>query len=140
MKVNALLNRHDVLLLVASLWLAGCGAKQASAPATQAEPQGGVAADGAASEAPSTVTRQGSLPAPIERGAPAADVQTVEGIVDPFLTSQLRIFIRDKGRLPESFAELAGARLDSVPRLAKGLRFAIDPSTQEVKIVKQGSP
>jgi hypothetical protein len=37
--------------------------------------------------------------------------------------------------MPETFSEFAGARLDSVPRLAKGLGYAIDPTTQEVKIV-----
>jgi hypothetical protein len=59
------------------------------------------------------------------------------GVVVPFLTTQLRIFIQEKGRLPQSFAELAGARLDSVPRLDPGLTFIIDPATQEVKIVRK---
>jgi hypothetical protein len=47
------------------------------------------------------------------------------------------MFIQEKGRLPESFAEFAGARLDSVPRLAPGLTFVIDPATQEVKITRK---
>jgi hypothetical protein len=58
-------------------------------------------------------------------------------VVVPFLTSQLRIFIQEKGRLPETFAEFAGARLDSVPRLDPGLTFVIDPATQEVKITRK---
>ena len=75
---------------------------------------------------------------PAESAPPPAQVNTVQpvsGIVDPNLTAQLRVFIQQKGRLPDSFAEFAGARLDSVPRLSKGLAFAIDPTTQEVKIV-----
>jgi hypothetical protein len=47
------------------------------------------------------------------------------------------MFIQEKGRLPETFAEFAGARLDSVPRLDPGLTFVIDPATQEVKITRK---
>jgi hypothetical protein len=72
-----------------------------------------------------------------EQGAPEDTPRPIDGVVDPFLTAQLRIFVQEKGRLPETFAEFAGARLDSVPRLPKGLHFAIDPTTQEVKIAKQ---
>jgi hypothetical protein len=61
--------------------------------------------------------------------------QAIAGVVDPNLTVQLRLFVQQKGRLPDSFAEFAGARLDSVPRLQPGLVFAIDAATHEVKIV-----
>lgn len=57
--------------------------------------------------------------------------------MNAFLTSQLRIFIQQKGRLPTDFGEFAIARLDSVPRAPKGMTWAIDRTTQEVKLVKR---
>lgn len=63
--------------------------------------------------------------------------QPLEGPVNDFLTGQLRIFIQDKGHLPKDFAELAQARLDSIPRTPPGMKWAIDPVTQDVKLVKQ---
>ena len=53
------------------------------------------------------------------------------------MTGQLRIFIQQNGRMPNDFGELAKARLDSVPRTPLGMKWAIDPATQEVKMVKQ---
>jgi len=41
------------------------------------------------------------------------------------------------GRLPKDFAELARAQLDTRPRAPKGMKWAIDPTTAEVKLVKQ---
>jgi hypothetical protein len=122
------------LLLICSLALAGCGKKrppvQAVTPdTTQAEPAQEAAPTGPApAEAP---------PPPPAPAAPAQanTVQSVNGVVVPFLTAQLRAFIQEKGRLPETFGEFAGSRLDSVPRLQQGLTFVIDPATQEVKIV-----
>ncbi len=51
------------------------------------------------------------------------------------MTSQLRLFIQEKGRLPQDFAEFARARMDSVPRTPMGSHWAIDRTTQEVKLV-----
>jgi len=53
------------------------------------------------------------------------------------MTEQLQIFIQQKGRLPADFAEFARVRLDSVPRTPPGTKYAIDPVTREVKIVKR---
>jgi hypothetical protein len=53
------------------------------------------------------------------------------------MTEQLRIFVQEHGRLPTDFAEFIRARLDSVPRVPQGMKWAIDPATQEVKLVKQ---
>jgi len=63
--------------------------------------------------------------------------QPLEGPADPGMTDQLRIFIQEHGRLPADFAEFSRARLDSVPRVPQGMKWAIDPATQEVKLVKQ---
>lgn len=53
------------------------------------------------------------------------------------MTAQLKIFLQEKGRMPADFAELARTKLDSVPRTPPGSNWAIDPVTQEVKLVKQ---
>jgi hypothetical protein len=53
------------------------------------------------------------------------------------MTGQLKRFIEEKGRLPKDFAEFAAARMDSVPRPPEGLKYAIDATTQEVKLVKK---
>ena len=62
--------------------------------------------------------------------------QPLDGPADPGMTEQLRIFIQERGRLPTDFGEFSRARLDSVPRVPQGMRWVIDPTTQEVKLVK----
>jgi hypothetical protein len=61
--------------------------------------------------------------------------ENVAGEVDQFLTSQLRTFVQEKGRLPASFAEFAKARLDSIPRPPAGTKWVIDAPSQQVKAV-----
>lgn len=76
------------------------------------------------------------LPAPPPPVAARADNYVranVTGQPDPFLTEQLRTFVTQKHRMPESFAEFAGARLDSVPRPPAGQKWIIDSGTMEVK-------
>jgi hypothetical protein len=68
--------------------------------------------------------------------APAA-TKPLDGQVNAFLTQQLQAFVQQKGRLPTDFAELARTSLDSVPRAPAGMKWAIDPTTREVKAVKQ---
>jgi hypothetical protein len=63
--------------------------------------------------------------------------QPLVGEVNAFMTGQLRIFIQQNGRLPKDFAEFSHARLDSLPRIPLGMKWAIDPATQEVKLVKE---
>lgn len=57
-------------------------------------------------------------------------------MVHGFMTQQLRIFVQQKGRLPQNFAEFASARMDSVPRPPEGFHWAIDERTVEVKLVR----
>jgi hypothetical protein len=126
---------QPLLIVVALLTItfAGCGKKPQLAPTAQAA---GPADQNSAAE-PAAAQESANVQSAAQPAASAPDpsnVSTINGVVDPRLTTQLRIFIQEKGRMPESFAEFAGARLDSVPRLAPGLRFAIDPTTQEVKI------
>jgi hypothetical protein len=105
--------RTALLVVVSiSLLLDGCGKKPAAS--TPSKPSG-------------------ETNAAMATGAPNA----VEGQVDPFLTQQLRGFVRQKGRLPADFAELARTSLDSRPRAPVGTKWVIDPTTQEVKAVKQ---
>jgi len=112
-----------VLLAVAALALSGCS-KQPEPPS------------GTAEQKPSEAPAAAPLPPPpnyVAATARNAPEQNVAGVVNPFLTEQLRIFIRERGRLPESFAELARARLDSVPRPPEGRKWVIDAATREVK-------
>ena len=61
--------------------------------------------------------------------------QPVSGTVDPFLTQRLQVFVQQKGRLPADFGELARNGLDSRPRPPAGMKWVIDATTQEVKLV-----
>jgi hypothetical protein len=53
------------------------------------------------------------------------------------MTVQLRRFIQQNGRLPDSFAEFRNRSLDSVPFRPPGMKWEIDRVTQEVKLVKE---
>ncbi len=66
-----------------------------------------------------------------------ATTKPLDGEVDPFLTQQLRAFVQQKGRLPTDFGELARTSLDSRPRAPAGIKWVIDPTSLEVKAVKQ---
>ena len=109
------------LLAVAVLVHFGCGKK--NEPATQQS--GEASAPGA--PPPKYV-------AAVAQNAPA---ENVAGEVNAFLTGQLQIFIREKGRMPADFAELARARLDSVPRPPEGKKWVIDTTTKQVKASAQ---
>jgi len=91
--------------------------------------------------APGSQQGQPGIPSSARQEAQPGDAavapQPLGGEVDPFMTSQLRIFIEQKGRLPANFTELANTRLDSVPRTRPGTMWAIDPVTQEVKLVNK---
>ncbi len=73
-----------------------------------------------------------TAPAPLPQAS-----QPLVGAVHGFMTTQLRIFIKQHGRLPKDFTEFASARMDSVPRPPEGLKYAIDEATQEVKLVRK---
>ena len=100
-----------LLTMSTSLLLAGCG-KNPPAPTA----------------APTNETSSSSA---------NATAKPLDGQVDPFLTQQLRAFVQQKGRLPADFGELARTSLDSRPRAPAGMKWVIDPTTQEVKAVKQ---
>ncbi len=101
-----------LLTVSGSLLLGGCGNKPPPATAT-------------------TSTNETSAT------SATAATKPLDGQVDPFLTQQLRAFVQQKGRLPADFAELARTSLDSRPRAPAGTKWVIDPTTQEVKAVKQ---
>ena len=108
------------LLTVAVLVLFGCSKK--SEPATPQQ----------SGETPAPGAPPPKYVAAVAQNVPA---ENVSGEVNAFLTEQLRIFLRDKRRLPESFAELARTRLDSVPRPPEGRKWVIDSATTQVKAV-----
>lgn len=102
---------------VMALALVGCSKKQ--------EPPAGGAAQQPGEPPPKYVTS----------AAQNAPAENVTGEVNPFLTQQLQIFIQQKQRLPEDFAELARTRLDSLPRPPEGTKWVIDKATRQVKAV-----
>jgi hypothetical protein len=104
---------RSICLLIAAfcLLLAGCG-KKPPAPAAAA------------------ATNQTTA-------AGATETAPVSGEVNAFLTQQLRAFVKQQGRMPADFGELARTKLDSRPRPPAGTQWVIDPTTQEVKAVKQ---
>ena len=117
--------RCTALLVVAVLVLAGCS-KKAEPPSATTQPKAGQAPAGTPLPPP---------PKYITATARNVPEQNVAGEVNAFLTQQLRIYVRERGRMPESFAELARARLDSVPRPPEGRKWVIDAATREVKAV-----
>lgn len=52
------------------------------------------------------------------------------------MTAALQKFIKDKGRMPNSILELAGAEMDGVPRAPQGYIYKINPATKQVKLAK----
>src|SRR5205085_3146155 len=57
--------------------------------------------------------------------AVAPETEVLAGAVHAFMTAQLRVFVREKGRLPENFTEFTSTRMDSVPRAPDGFRWDI---------------
>jgi hypothetical protein len=121
-----LIMRASVALLSLVIFLAACRKKDAAEiPPTPSDP---------------AVTGQPAKPLPPPPKSVTVNAENnvrenVGGEVDQFLTSQLKIFISEKGRLPASFAEFAGARLDSMPRPPEGAKWVIDAPNQQVKSV-----
>ena len=82
-------------------------------------------------ESPASTEPQPAQAANPQPSAPLA------GAGHGFMTQQLRVFVQQKGRMPETFGEFSSARMDSVPRPPDGFRWAIDAATVEVKLVRQ---
>lgn len=126
--------RSILLLAICVGALTACKREEASSPvdsssaaASTVKPaqSGSAAVPAAGQPAPKYITAQ----AQNEPG------QNVVGEVHPFLTQQLQIFVQQKGRMPQSFAELAGARLDSIPSAPAGKKWVIDTASGQVKAV-----
>jgi hypothetical protein len=123
-----------VCLLIA-LFAAGC--HKSDAPAGQ---QPASATDNSVAPAPETSGAAPLPPPPAPNPNVTARTENavqanVTGEVSESLTQQLRIFIQEQGRLPQSFAEFARARLDNVPRPPPGTKWVIDSTSQQVKAV-----
>lgn len=128
------MNPFKTFALILLVALAGCKKKEdAPSASNEAIPQVGTTAVTQA-ESPQTLP-----PAPSYIAAQAENsVQSnVTGEPDQFLTSQLRIFVKDKGRLPQSFTEFARTRLDSMPPAPAGTKWVIDSASAEVKAAKK---
>ncbi len=128
--------KHLAFILFGICLLSACKKKEppASTPAPgEAKPEATVPATSAQNPTPSK-----PLPPPPQFVSARADNsirQSISGEVDPFLTQQLRTFVQRKQRLPESFAEFAMTRLDSIPRPPDGKKWAIDTADLSVKSV-----
>lgn len=109
--------KYATLFTVIVLALSACSKKQ-EAPASQN---------------PGEPTAGAPPPSYVTAAAQNAPAENVAGEVNAFLTEQLRIFIREKGRMPVDFAELARTRLDSIPGPPQGKKWVIDNATKEVK-------
>lgn len=120
------------------LLAAGCGKSDEAVPEV---PESGSNAEGAAlspqpnQAAPAPPPGDGAA-RPAAAKPPANQNEQLVGMVHGFMTQQLRIFVNQKGRLPQNFAEFANTRMDSVPRPPDGFHWAIDERTIEVKLVR----
>ena len=120
---TALMKLFTCLALGLVLTLPGCARKKAPTPAADSSPDTFPAAPAA---------KRASRPTEAK-----ANVDQNVGVVDAAMTKQLRIFLREAGRMPENFSELANARMDSVPRAPEGMKWVIDPVTVEVKLARK---
>lgn len=132
-------------LICTCLLLAVCAGCSKEEPVAVA-PDPAEATTGTESPAPVAATPQaprvaapGTPPAaaPQPQPQPVAGVKPLEGRVDPQMTALLKRFVAQKGRMPQSILELAGATSDSFPLAPTGYLYAIDPATVDVKLVKQ---
>lgn len=111
------------LVAVIAVSLSGCGKAKNPSAAGDAPPPQGTAPTAASAPPPPNVAAH----------AQNATAENVGGTADPFLTQQLQIFIQQKGRMPQSFSELASVRLDSIPTPPSGTKWVIDAATRQVK-------
>ena len=130
--------RALVILSATGFLLSGCAKTEKPAPEASANT---LATPGAReSQAAPVAQPVAAAPAAREQPAPkkaAAANPELVGAVHAFMTQQLRVFIQQKGRMPQNFTEFAGTRMDSVPRPPPGFRWGIDNQTVEVKLVRE---
>ena len=133
-------------ILITGLATAACAKKKSTAPEAAA-PSTAVenvaapdsSAEPAANE-PAPIRRRAAPATPVPQAAPAQASgvdEALVGAVHTFMTAQLKKFIEEKGRIPKDFSEFASSRMDSVPRPPAGMKFVIDETTQEVKVVRK---
>lgn len=123
----------------------GAGCSKQSPPPVTVEPAPetpAIAKSPALTPAPPQPVRQNPpvappAAAPKPRPQLVAGVKPLEGRVDAHMTALLTRFVAQKGRLPDSILELAGATSDGFPLAPAGHIYAIDPATAQVKLVKQ---
>ena len=120
-------------MLVAALALAGCKKEAPPSQEISAPP----AVDPASGQGPKRASGKApALPPPpsyVSANAQNQPLENVAGEVNAFLTQQLHIFIQQQNRMPQSFAEFASVRLDSMPRPPEGMKWVIDAATKQVK-------
>jgi hypothetical protein len=122
--------------------VAGCSKEEPPPAPTEPPPESPPAAVQPAA-APVVAAPQSPAPVapPVAKPAPQprlpSGVKPLEGRVDAYMTSLLKRFVAQKGRMPQSVLELAGATSDSFPLAPAGFIYAIDAATTEVKLVKQ---
>ena len=147
--IKALCANWFLVVLLAVVISTGCSKKEAAAPAEAgaAQAEGGTAAAPAQpANAPAQMSTKDAQKAlwgdkksnsKQPAAAPTVINQPIQGEVHAFMTSQLRVFLQQKGRMPNDFSEFTSARMDSVPFPPPGKRYVIDAQTVTVKIVKQ---
>ena len=135
-----------VSVLITGLATVACAKKKSAAPeaAAPSTPVENVAAPDSPAEPvanePAPIRRRAAPATPVPQAASlqASSVdEALVGAVHTFMTAQLRKFIEEKGRIPKDFSEFASSRMDSVPRPPAGMKFVIDETTQEVKVVRR---
>lgn len=115
----------------------GCSKQEPAAVGTQPTETPAATESSAPNAAPPPPHPPGSGAAPKVQPQSVAGAPPLEGRVDPLMTAQLKKFVAQKGRLPGSILELAGATSDGFPLAPAGYLYAIDPATSQVKLVKQ---
>ena len=133
-----------VLVSLAALVLVACHKKQVASGQQPAptESTASEASSGQPQEQAPTTPRPAAppkaLPPPplfISTRADNYVRDNVVGEVDASLTAELRNFIEKKNRMPQSFAEFANVRLDSIPTPPEGKKWVIDGANLQVKAV-----
>src|SRR5687768_2605277 len=144
--------RALALLMVAALFIAGCGKKPEHTKVKEETAATPSTTETAPSASPETqnyqappsenldiVQRAQRLEATDSQAPPIQmrDINDImPGQVHPIYTSMLRQFVQKNKRIPTHFAELVNSEMDSVPSAPKGKSYAIDEKTLTVKMVK----
>jgi hypothetical protein len=134
--------KQVIVFTCLGLLLGGCGKKSSPTAASDGSQQPQTSESTSAAASPNEAPVQSDTGKPLPPPTPTVLANTentvrasVDGTVDPFLTSQLQIFISQNRRLPQSFNEFARQRLDSMPAPPAGMKWVIDSTDSQVKAV-----